>query len=152
MTGTSERTWETRHTADTAAAPGEVWARWKDAERWSEWNPAIAAADLEGPFVAGTTALVHFRRGPRLRFLITELVPERVFTDEARLPLAWLVHEHRIEPRPEGCRLHHRILLRGPLAPFYGILAGRRLRAGLGASVERLTTQSMAAAAPAVPA
>ena len=145
-----ERTWETRHTAETAAEPREVWARWADASRWSEWNPGVEEARLEGPFVAGTTALIRFRHRPSLRFLITELEPERIFTDEARLPFAWLVHEHRIEPRSEGCRLHHRISLRGPLAPLYGLVAGRRLRAGLIASVERLARQTTAAAAPAV--
>jgi hypothetical protein len=148
MERTWERTWETRHTAETAAAPREVWARWADAARWSEWDSGVGEAHLEGPFVSGTTALVRFRHGPRLRFLITELEPERIFTDEAHLPLAWLVHEHRIEPRPEGCRLHHRISLRGPLAPLYGLVAGRRLRAGLAASVERLARQTTAAAAP----
>ncbi len=150
MKRTSERTWEIRHTAETAAPPREVWARWEDAGRWSEWNSVIGEAHLEGPFLAGTTALIRFRFGPSLRFLITELERERVFTEEARLPLAWLVHEHRIEPLPEGCRLHHRILLRGPLAPLYGVLVGRRLRAGLGASVERLARQAAAAAAPVV--
>jgi hypothetical protein len=150
MKQTSERTWETRHSAETAAGPQEVWARWEDAGRWSEWSTGIGEAHLEGPFVPGTTALVRFRLGPRLRFLITELEPGRSFTDEARLPLAWLVHEHRIEPRPGGCRLHHRLSLRGPLAPLYGLMVGRRLRAGLSTSVERLAKQSAASVPPMV--
>ncbi len=142
MSEAGERTWEARHVARSAAEPAAVWERWADAGRWSEWNTGVAGARLEGPFLPGTTALIRFRSGPRLRFLITELVPGRGFTDEARLPFAWLGHEHRVEPYTGGSRLSHRIYFRGPLAPLYGLLAGRRIRVALAESVERLARQS----------
>jgi len=142
MTEAGERTWEARHVARSMADPAAVWERWADAGRWSEWNTGVAAARLEGPFLSGTTALIRFRGGLRLRFLITECVPERSFTDEARLPFAWLGHEHRVEPYTGGSRLSHRIYFRGPLAPLYGLLAGRRIRVALAESVERLARQS----------
>jgi hypothetical protein len=143
MTEAREHTWEARHEARSAAEPSAVWARWADPARWSEWNTGVTAARLEGPFLSGTTALIWFRGGLRLRFLITEVVPERLFTDEARLPFAWVGHEHRVDPHAGGgARLRHRIYFRGPLASLYGLLVGRRARVGLAESVERLARQS----------
>jgi hypothetical protein len=69
------------------AAPREaVWALWEDANRWSDWNPAIAHAELQGPFQVGTTAVIRSRRRPAMKFDITALEPGEVFVDETGLP------------------------------------------------------------------
>ena len=84
--------WSTSSTFD---APGltasEVWSRaYADASAWPAWNDALAAASLDEPFVVGSRARVRFRTGLRLRFTLTEVESERVFTDESRLPArAW---------------------------------------------------------------
>ncbi len=45
-------------------------------------------------------------------FTITELEPERLFIDTARLP-AWLSHEHRIETSDSGIEIRNRFVLWG---------------------------------------
>lgn len=53
-----------------AASIPEVWARLADIPRWPDWNPACAAAHLDGPLVAGARMrlrLIH----PRGREFLT---------------------------------------------------------------------------------
>jgi hypothetical protein len=106
-----------------------VWSRcYADASSWPEWNREISAASLEGPFERGSRARVKFRTGLRLRFTLVEVEPERVFTDEARLPGARMGHRHEIERTDEGVRLTNTIYIDGSLSWLWSRLIGRRAR------------------------
>ena len=121
--------WETTAETHVAAPPSAVWALWRDAARWPEWNDQIAGARLLGRFEQGTPALIRFRRAPRaLRFTITELEDGRRFVDETRLPGARLGHDHRAEPAAGGTRVVHRLFLDGPAERLWAFVLGRTLR------------------------
>ncbi|MGN6188110.1 MAG: hypothetical protein ACTHOE_04375 [Conexibacter sp.] len=119
----------------TAAA---VWSRaYADASAWPLWNDALASAALDGPFVAGSRARVRFRTGLRLRFTLVEVEPERVFTDESRLPGARMGHRHELQPlpardgSPAGIRLVNTIYIHGPLARLWALILGPQAKRGL---------------------
>lgn len=120
----------------TAVAPDAMWSRaYADATAWPRWNPELAAAELDGPLALGATARVRFTTGLRLTFRVTEFEDGRLFTDEARLPLARIGHRHILEPIPGGGTLMtNTIYLTGPLAPLWARLAGRRAASALPAS------------------
>jgi Polyketide cyclase / dehydrase and lipid transport len=124
--------WSTSSTFD---APGltaaEVWScAYADASAWPVWNDALARASLDEPFQVGSRARVRFRTGLRLRFTLTEVEPERVFTDESRLPGARMGHRHELQPlpavdgEPDGVRLVNTIYIRGPLACLWAPILG----------------------------
>jgi hypothetical protein len=126
--------WSTSSSVD---APGlsasAVWsAAYADASAWPAWNDALASAELLGPFAVGSGARVRFRTGLRLRFTLVEVEPERVFTDESRLPGARMGHRHELEPlpardgSPAGVRLVNTIYIRGPLARLWAPILGPR--------------------------
>ena len=125
--------WSTSSTYDapglTAAA---VWsAAYADAFAWPAWNDALAAASLDEPFIVGSRARVRFRTGLRLRFTLTEVEPERVFTDESRLPGARMGHRHELQPIADGVRLVNEIYICGPLARLWAPILGPQARKGL---------------------
>lgn len=125
--------WSTSSSLDapgvTAAA---VWSNaYADASAWPAWNDALAAAELLGPFAAGSRARVRFRTGLRLRFRLVEVEPERVFTDESRLPGARMGHRHELEPTADGVRLTNTIYIRGPLARLWAPILGPQAKKGL---------------------
>lgn len=125
--------WSTSSTFD---APGltasAVWSRaYADASAWPVWNDALASAELLGPFAAGSQARVRFRTGLRLRFTLVEVDPERVFTDESRLPGARMGHRHELEPIEGGVRLVNTIYVRGPLARLWALVLGPQAKRGL---------------------
>jgi Polyketide cyclase / dehydrase and lipid transport len=125
--------WSTSSTYDAPdLTPAAVWsAAYADASAWSLWNDALASASLDEPFVVGSRARVRFRTGLRLRFTLTEVEPERVFTDESRLPGARMGHRHKLEPTADGVRLVNTIYIRGPLAHLWAPILGPQARRGL---------------------
>ena len=132
--------WETTSTYEAEVEPRSVWDRaYADASAWPEWNPEIKAASLDGAFELGASARVRFRNGARLRFRIVELEEGRLFTDEARLPLARMGHRHLLEPRDGGVRLTNTIYIEGPLSALWSRV--------LGGSAERAASEGQREAA-----
>jgi len=124
--------------SSTFDAPGlsasAVWsAAYADASAWPAWNDALASAELLGPFAVGSRARVRFRTGLRLKFTLVEVEPERVFTDESRLPGARMGHRHELEALPgaAGVRLTNTIYIRGPLARLWALVLGPQAEKGL---------------------
>ena len=125
--------WSTTSAHESGADPRAIWDRaYADASAYPRWNPELAAASLDGPLRLGATIRIRFRTGLRLRFRVVEFEDGRVFTDEARLPLARMGHRHLIDPRPDGgATLTNTIYVRGPLAAFWARVVGRRAAAAL---------------------
>jgi hypothetical protein len=141
--------WSTSSTYD---APGltaaDVWSRaYADASAWPVWNDALVAASLDEPFQAGSRARVRFRTGLRLRFTLTEVEPERAFTDESRLPGARMGHRHELQPTANGVRLVNTIYIRGPLARLWAPILGPQAKRGLPGWQQRAA--ALAAGTPA---
>jgi hypothetical protein len=125
--------WSTSSTFDAAGVTAaEVWSRaYADASAWPAWNDALVSAALDEPFVVGSRARVRFRTGLRLRFALVEVKPERVFTDESRLPGARMGHRHELEPTADGVRLTNTIYIDGPLARLWAPILGPQAKRGL---------------------
>jgi hypothetical protein len=125
--------WSTTSSFESAGVSAEdVWHRaYADAKVWPQWNDALASAEPEGPFRVGTQARVRFRTGLRLRFTLVEVEPDRLFTDEGRLPGARMGHRHELQPTADGVRLTNTIYLEGPLARLWALIMGPPAKRGL---------------------
>ena len=125
--------WEASSTLEAAGvSPADVWSRaYADASAWPHWNDALASAELDGPFVVGAKVRIRFKTGLRLRFTLVEVEPERVFTDESRLPGARMGHRHLIEPSAGGARLTNTIYIAGPMAWLWSRVLGPQAKRGL---------------------
>lgn len=131
--------WRFEHTERTSADPVQIWARYADPSRWSEWDHDVRRASLDGPFAQGSTGTLTPASGPTTKFRVTELVEGRVFVDESRLPGATMTFGHELSAGPDGTTvLTHTITISGPLSGLFGRLVGRRLAAGLLESMRRL--------------
>jgi hypothetical protein len=131
------RRWGAEASRDLVAQAADIWALWDDADRWPDWNPAIASAELQGPLAVGTAATIRFRGRPAMTFTITAIEPGCLFVDETRLPGARMGHEHRLGPTTMGVTVGHRIYFDGPLAGLWGALMGRRIRRDLQTFLDR---------------
>jgi hypothetical protein len=141
--------WSTSSTYEaTGISAFAVWSRaYAQASAWPDWNDALAAASLNEPFIVGSRARVRFRTGLRLRFTLVEVEPERVFTDESRLPGARMGHRHELQPADDGVRLVNTIYIDGPLARLWAPLLGPQAKRGLPGWQRRAA--ALAAAEPA---
>ena len=137
--------WSTTSEHRTDLPAEAIWARaYADAAAWPVWNPGISAAVLHGPLALGARARIRFRTGARMTFTVVEHDDGRLFTDEARLPLARMGHRHELEPAGDGTRLRNTIYVRGPLAWLWARVLGRRAAAALPASQEAIVALARA--------
>lgn len=130
--------WTTEASAVAAAGPERIWELWADVAGWSDWDGAVARAELDGPLVTGATGVLHPTGGPRSRFTVTEATPNRSFTTRSRLPLGSLEFVHTLTPTSEGTVIVHRVTMTGPLTVVFRRLVGAGIAASLPAAVTAL--------------
>jgi ligand-binding SRPBCC domain-containing protein len=130
--------WRYEHTETTSAPPERVWAHYADPTAWPVWDHETEHVSVEGPMDVGVRGRLKPRGGPATSFVFTHVEPGRGFTDVARLPLARLEFDHRIDPDGDGSRFTHRVTITGPLAPLFARVVGRGVAAGLPRAMREL--------------
>ncbi|HEY0215769.1 MAG TPA: SRPBCC family protein [Cellulomonas sp.] len=118
--------------------PAVVFAAWAAPATWSEWDPEVRSVTFDGPATLGATGRLRPRSGPASSFTITELRPDRVFTNTGRLPGARLVFEHVVAPSGAGSTVTVTVGLQGALAPLLARLMRRGMTDAARSSVEGL--------------
>ncbi|MEV0647150.1 SRPBCC family protein [Phytomonospora sp. NPDC050363] len=136
--------WTFSHTETTTATPARLWEHYADPPSWPRWDPDTAEVTVDGPFSAGTTGTLKPIGGPRVHFELTEVTPQRSFTDVARLPLTRLTFAHDVEPHGRGARFTHTVTFDGPLAWLFRRVIGRGIAAGMPEAMSRLAALAAA--------
>lgn len=63
---------------ETKAKPETVWRIWSDPSTWSQWNPDVVSARLDGPFASGATGTMTTKAQTH-KIQITNVEPGRSF-------------------------------------------------------------------------
>ncbi|SFW66302.1 SRPBCC family protein [Amycolatopsis australiensis] len=106
-------TYEFAHTETSTAPAAVIWPFWADTSRWPEWDTAVRSVDLDGPFAAGTSGTMTMDGMPPIPFTLTEVTEGRSFTDETRLPDAYLRFEHVLTEDGGETRITYRVTIDG---------------------------------------
>jgi hypothetical protein len=134
--------WVNEHSAETSAAPEEIWRQWADVAGWPAWNADIERIELVGPFAAGSQiVMTPFGEEP-VELRIAEAVEPALFVDEAELGEVVVRTIHRVERLDgERARVTYRMEITGPAADTLGAQIGPEISADfphvLAALVER---------------
>jgi len=115
---------------ETRAAPAQVWRVWSDVNHWTEWNPDMKEARLEGPLKLGATGMINTRSGGRHDVVVTHFEDGRSFELESTaLPATKMAIRATITPSPSGSTITQGFEPRGLLAPLVGpMMAGSILK------------------------
>jgi hypothetical protein len=125
--------------AMSSAPPAAFFARWADMATWPEWNTDTEWVRLDGPFVAGSTGVLKPKGGPKVKFVIAALVPDREFVDVSLLVGTRLTFRHLVETLPDrGCRVSVAVTMTGPLQRLWALTLGKGFRANLQPDLDRL--------------
>ncbi len=120
--------------------------QWADMATWPEWNLDTAWVRLDGPFAEGATGALKPKGGPKVRFAIERLVPEREFVDVSRLLGARLVFDHQVRPADGGgCTVAVTVSIDGPLKALWTLILGKGIRATAQADLDRLARRAESA-------
>lgn len=139
-------TWTYSEKVATRATPEQIWAMWQDAASWPCWDSELEWVRLEGEFIVGTVGRMKPTSGPEVKFLLSDIVPLRSFSDVAQLPLTRLAFEHEyISPqgKDETAQICHSVTMSGLLAPVFGRLIGGKIKTHLRQAMQELSQRAL---------
>ncbi|MGN2635856.1 DUF1731 domain-containing protein [Nocardia takedensis] len=122
----------TTYTQFLALPPESVWAVLGNPGRWSEWNPAVVSAVLDGPVVAGTggryvprgRTLSAMHRRLAKPFVLTSVDPGRAVTLRQPEPAGSMRVRWTLTPEGAGTVVTQRLTFTGPSAPVTRAVVG----------------------------
>lgn len=115
------------------AAPADVvFGVYADVEHWADWTPSVTSVERldDGPLRVGSRARVQQPRLPVAVWEVTELLPGRSFTWEARGPGLRTIGRHIVEPLVQPATGEQSTITavleqRGVVSPLVGLLTRR---------------------------
>ena len=126
---------------DVSAPAEEVFAAYADVEHWPSWTSSVTSVEKidRGALRVGMRARVRQPKLPVAIWQVTELVPGKEFTWQARARGVLTTGTHRITPNPDGTVRVTAILEQaGPLGWLVGLLTRRLTNRYLRTEVEGL--------------
>jgi len=96
--------------------PQQIWQIWADVPTRPAWDDDTEWAKADGPFENGTVITMKPKGWPKIVTMkIVECIPNQLFTDYTRFPLAALYGTHHMEKVENGLKLTTTIKVEGPL-------------------------------------
>ncbi|KQR88619.1 SRPBCC family protein [Microbacterium sp. Leaf179] len=123
---------------ESSAAPAAFFARWVDHDTWRAWSPDTEWVRIAHPVRQGSRGILKPQGGPRVRFVVSELETDRVYTDVTRMPGARLVFRHSAVPTAEGSRVTAEVTIDGPLSGLWARTAFAGFEQSVPADLDRL--------------
>lgn len=134
-----------KHTVETTAAVAAVWEIWQDVAHWHTWDQGIEYSTLEGPFKAGATGTLKPKGGPLVQTVLKFVEPKKLFVVESKLPFARIIVSHFLSRINGTTHVTHQIEMIGPLAFFFALVIGRKMKKNLPHEMEALVKKARSA-------
>ena len=126
------------HKITVSATPDILFRIYEDVANWHTWDPDTKRAVLKGPFEPGSKGKLTPAKGNTVPMRVTEVVANRSFTVESKIPFFRMVFEHELIPQAGGTEVIHRVKLSGPLLMIIGKMLSRQIDAGLPITLQNL--------------
>jgi len=130
-------------TSVVSTAPADkVWNVWSDTTTWGEWNPNVTTMELQGPFAAGSTAIMNTKAGQHHKMRVVAVEPGRFFALETNvIPGTTFRFNCRVEPVGAETKISQMVEVKGPLG-FLGGMLGPGVSKDFGALLSNLAKRA----------
>jgi Polyketide cyclase / dehydrase and lipid transport len=106
-----------------------VFSLYANVAGWPSWDGDVKSASVDGPFVSGAKGVIVPNGGPKSEIVFTEVVKNKKFIAQCKLPLCVMRFEHElVENQSSSTSATHRVIFQGLLAPLFGRLIGSGMR------------------------
>ncbi len=126
------------HTIETTAPPEMIWQIWTDVPNWKTWDDGLKDAELNGPFTATSQGVLIPDKGPRSKFVLTEVIPGQSYTFRTKLPLGALNVKRFLTTENSKTIFTHEVWFTGLTKNFFGRALGRNYRSLLPGVMEKI--------------
>lgn len=117
-----------QHTHITTASEAQVWKIWCDVPGWHRWDTGLKSAVLKGVFEEGAKGKLTPDKGPRTRFVITDLKTGKAYTLKTRIPFGWLKVRRSMTTIAGKTHFTHDVEFTGLFRRFFARKFGDRYR------------------------
>ncbi len=114
---------------NTSAAT--IFALYENVAQWPAWDTEVKSTSIQGAFASGTRGVIVPHGGPKSDIVFSEVIRNKSFTVDCKLPLCLMRFEHELQAHEGGTRATHRVAFDGLLAPIFGRLIGSGMRKSL---------------------
>jgi Polyketide cyclase / dehydrase and lipid transport len=111
--------------------PEKVWQTLIDVPTWAAWDTELKEAHLEGSFAVGAEGKLLPKKGPKLKFYISEILPNQSYTFKTKMPLGWLVIKRTLKVENGMTHFTDDIAFTGVLKRVFGFMLGNQFRSVL---------------------
>lgn len=112
-------------------SPSKIWNLLTDVDRWKEWDTELLDSKLKEPFELNATGLLIPKKGPRLTFFISELIPNTSYTFVTKMPVGTLEIKRTLLVIGTQVQFTDDIQFKGFLKNILGTLLGRGFKSVL---------------------
>ena len=110
------------------APAAAIFALYENVAGWPTWDTDVKSASIQGPFVSGARGVIAPNGGPKSDIVFSDVIRDKSFTANCKLPLCAMRFEHELHARDGGTQATHRVVFSGLLAPVFGRLIGSGMR------------------------
>jgi carbon monoxide dehydrogenase subunit G len=120
------------------ATKEKVWETLIDVTNWKNWDTELKSSQLNGDFTVGAKGTLMLRKGPKLDFHISEIVPNETYTFKTKMPLGYLEIKRTVIEDNRKILFNDDIQFTGISKRFFGLLLGGGFRKVLPEVMENL--------------
>ena len=110
------------------APPNKVWQTLTDVSRWAVWDTELLEASLEGRFEVGAKGILIPKKGPKLPFYISEIIPNQSYTFKTQMPVGSLDIKRTLHTENGVTYFTDDIAFKGFLKHVFGLMLGGGFR------------------------
>ena len=106
------------------ATKSNVWETLIDVQNWHQWDTELIEVNLEGIFEKGAKGTMKPKTGPKLKFYISELIPNQSYTINTIMPVGELVIKRSLTEINNEIHFTDDIAFTGFLKYVFGFMLG----------------------------
>ncbi|VVC77210.1 hypothetical protein AQUSIP_25370 [Aquicella siphonis] len=104
-----------------------VWKLWTDVNNWPRWDTELEYCQMQGAFAKDSQFILKPVGGPKVKIILSEVVPYETFTDYCTFFGATMHDYHHLEETPDGLRITNTITVTGPLGLLWTHLVAKNV-------------------------
>ena len=106
----------------------KIWEELTNVKDWYKWDTEILNAKLEGDFIVGAKGTMQPKKGPKLKFYISEIIPNKSYTFNTIMPVGELVIKRSLVKENNEIHFTDDIKFTGFLKYIFGLMLGGQFR------------------------
>ena len=106
----------------------KVWETLIDVQNWHQWDTELIEASLDGAFKKGAKGTLIPKKGPKLKFYISEISENNSYTLNTIMPVGELIIKRNLTINKSKICFTDDIQFTGFLKYFFGFMLGAQFK------------------------